>query len=681
MNTITKIFYNQAPVGYILSQIYMKSNRMTLSILLAVVFFGIGLSSLPHYGVNWDEPVHFGRGQAILHYFFTGKKDYADLEKFQPARRSFYQSEAYTFNFFEKKFTAADPLTVGGHPPLSGFLATISNVIFYQKLGILGDIEAYHLYGVFVSAVFIGIIFYFVHDIYGPFIAMVATISLMTYPLFLGESRFNIKDPPEACYFGITLICFYYTVVRNRPGWILFTAIFFGLGLATKLNIVFALPIMFFWAVVVGRRILPRWIFVVPLIGAVIFFVAWPMLWIDPVSRILKVFEYYTSIGTNAGFDPRYLTIFRINTYALQWILYTTPVGTLFFSFLGIFYAVRSVKKDKNKLSLLLLLWFFVPLARVTVPNANIYGGVRQIMEYIPPMAILAGIGAGFLIKIYKNYSFLLQILILLSFVPITLKMISMYPNESVYFNPLIGGLKGAKERNIPGWGNSLGSTYRQGIRWINTYAQREAKIATLFGLRSNIALTDIRADIEFESQFRSGIMRQGEYIIGPTHEGSQEDSYLYKYLERFLEPAYQLKAQGVPILKVWKNDLAHTKEDYQNEKKIIGAPSYSQNGKTLIVDAGSLVKFTKVDIRYPPSSCLPPREGYIEYSTDGERWSREGNDLAHRPIPFWFQTEPDPGTFQFLFAAEPARYIQFVNIDPSSCLFKKPLHVTISYL
>ncbi|OGG24485.1 hypothetical protein A3A79_04855 [Candidatus Gottesmanbacteria bacterium RIFCSPLOWO2_01_FULL_43_11b] len=661
----------------------MKRLGFILGTLTALFYLAIQVASLSNYGVNWDEPTHFGRGHAILHFFLTGNKDYKQLTEKENIRRSFYQSDAYTFNVFEKKFAQAAPLTVGNHPPLSGFFAAIFNKIFYQKLAILGDIESYHLYSIVISSAFIGILFYFVHDVYGLFAAVVAAISLITHPLFLGESRFNIKDVPEASYFGITLVCFYYAMTKKNLKWLLATVIFFGLGLATKLNILFVLPIMLLWGVVAGikkTKILSVLILVF-FVGGIIFFASWPMLWASPVVRILKVLTYYKTIGTNTHFDPQYLTIFRLNSYALQWILYSTPLVTLFFSFLGFVQVVR------NRSSFLVLLWFLTPIARVTLPNTNIYGGVRQIMEYIPPMAILSGIGAAAMVSWLKNkrgkLKTVFQMIIILSFVPITMKMIQMHPNESVYFNPIIGGLKGAAQRGIPGWGNSLGSTYRQGVGWLNAHAEKGAKIATVFGLRSNIPLIDLRPDIDFQNKYRSGIYRDGEYIIDVTHEGTQEHLYLRKYLDRFLVPVYELTVDSVPLLKIWKNDLEHTKPFYKSEERILwNVNSVVQDERKIDIDIGKVLQITQLTVFYNTRTfCALPAKGYVEYSVDNEHWLRAVNDLTSSPLSSWFKPQPEPGILQFLFAAEPVRFIRLFIHDETSCLLRGPVWVWVNYL
>src|SRR3990167_10265356 len=146
--------------------------RLTLLIVLFIPALSllIGIWTLGHYGINWDEPYHYRRGQAFLHFFLTGKKTYEGLPKYPPLagdsdnpgfrdaeknweelkenpglsdpefRRSFYQDDSWNGEYFidiEKSY---------GHPPLNGILASVFNKVFYQKLGLLGDLESYRLF-------------------------------------------------------------------------------------------------------------------------------------------------------------------------------------------------------------------------------------------------------------------------------------------------------------------------------------------------------------------------------------------------------------------------------------------------------------------------------------------------------------------------------------------------------
>lgn len=680
--------------------------QILISVSLSIIFFVVGVFSLPLYGVNWDEAVHFGRGQAILHYFLTGKKDYADISPSQ--RISYFQNSNFTYSNFESYFT---DYTKGfnfgaGHPTFSDVLASLSNYIFYQKLGIIGDIEAYHLYGIFLASFLVGIISYMVSLNYGLLAGIVAGLSLGLTPLFLGESRFNIKDIPEAVYYSMAVITAYFWVKKKSYHWLFVSAIFFGMAFSTKMNVVFAFFTIALWMATstllyshdhilqklfhVGKNIV-----VLALtwtgIGLIVYFASWPILWSDPWNKFIYNMRFYQRIGTEVIPQySRYSSVLGLNTYAFEWVLYTTPLVILGLFVLGLIDVWHRRKDLSNDLRLLTLCWFLIPILRVSLPRTAIYGGVRQIMEYIPAMAILAGIGASALYTWITSLPFVKQKnlqkgmvgLILLSFLPITIKMIHMHPNESVYFNPIIRGLKGAKERNIPGWGNSLGSTYRQGILWLNAHAEPNAKLATVYELRSNIALIDIRSDIQFINSYRSTVHRGGEYLISATHEGTFENSYSRLYAERYLNPVYQLIVDGAPVLKIWKNDLQHTKEEYKKPEQALEGFTVSKDGRRVLIDLGLSVKLTRIHVKYENDNCTPPTNGYFEYAlNDPPRWQRVLGDFQVFPLATWFKVQPEPGVLDYLFAAQDARYLQMVVSDDHSCLLTKPLIIQLFHI
>ncbi|MBI3397442.1 hypothetical protein HY045_03120, partial [Candidatus Woesebacteria bacterium] len=59
------------------------SNNKIIAGILALIFFLVGLFTLPHYGINWDTINHLPRGQVYLHYFLTGKRDFSDLTPYK----------------------------------------------------------------------------------------------------------------------------------------------------------------------------------------------------------------------------------------------------------------------------------------------------------------------------------------------------------------------------------------------------------------------------------------------------------------------------------------------------------------------------------------------------------------------------------------------------------------------
>lgn len=572
---------------------------MVLSILSFVILF----STLSDYSINWDESIHYIRGQAYLRFFLTGKDNYKGLPRLEISyarvfgrtlpsgiifaneeshERSIYQYDSVPNHLTYKWFLEND----SGHPPLNGILASLSNYIFYQKLGWLGDIQAYHLFIITVTSLIVFAVFLFTSSFYGIFAGLIAVMSVVLYPLLFSESHFNIKDPVEMGFYTFSIVTFYFGITKKSWKWIILTGVFAGLALGTKLNIVFAIFTIIPWIIFYKWKDISRfkWPFSkkitfsmlsIPIIAFAILFSTWPYLWQSPLRNFLSFLSFYKKLGTTFYQTDSQIMFFGLNTYAIQWIIYITPLIILFLSLFGILYVLKKGFTEKDKTSLLIFFWFLVPIIRVTISNTGIYGGVRQIMEYIPPMAILAGIGAGYIVKLLYGYiveqfsntaikQFIKPILMsifLLSFIPITFKLISIHPNENVYFNPLIGGLKGAAEKNFPDWGTTLGSAYKGGIDWINQHVEQNGRVALVSGLVSNVPRIWIRRDIYFSESHYSGEKKSGEYLMEVT--GYRWDKNVSEEKRKYIEalvPVYEEKVDGVAILKIWKNDIQHTK-------------------------------------------------------------------------------------------------------------------------
>ena len=47
-------------------------------------------------------------------------------------------------------------------------------------------------------------------------------------------------------------------------------------------------------------------------------------------------------------------------------------------------------------------------------------------------------------------------------------------------------------------------------------------------------------------------------------NDSGKDFFYVWEYTNKFLIPLYEVKIDGVSILKIWKNDLEHTKKEYR---------------------------------------------------------------------------------------------------------------------
>src|SRR3989338_7161115 len=166
--------------------------------LVPVAFLVVSILTLNDYGINWDSPKHFIRGQSYIHFILTGKRDFLDipaypvltgapdfvdfnvtppvrtdtsLKEISPnfnVRRSYFQSDFYTFDYFMTKHMHT-------HPEVSNLLIAVTNSIFYQKLGLLGDIEAYHLFIILSTFALVMAIAFWTYSQFGLFISFIST--------------------------------------------------------------------------------------------------------------------------------------------------------------------------------------------------------------------------------------------------------------------------------------------------------------------------------------------------------------------------------------------------------------------------------------------------------------------------------------------------------------------------
>lgn len=661
----------------------MNIKPFYFSLFVALIFFVICFITIRDYGVSWDEAIHFRRGQAYLHYYLTGRSDYSSLPSYnlqgtngdpekQPyPKRSFYQNDYHNGEFFFKDDA--------GHPPLGDILAATLNYVFFQKLGLLSDIDSFHLFNILTSSLLVFCVAYFAATTFGIFVGLIAILSLISYPLFFAESHFNIKDPAQAAFFSLTILCIYKFLELKKYIFMLgaFLGLTFSLGI--KFNIIFLPFIVIPFAYLNFKRLKTElrkkkfytYLTVGVVMSLIIFIAFWPYLWANPISNLYSVLKYYKEIGSGFNYQPSNFYILGFNFFPPLWILYTTPPVVLLLMFIG----VISAYINRNKyhyVTILWLLWFFIPVVRASLPGFSIYGGIRQIMEFLPAMSLLVGLGAFQLIKITeknipKYKGIVLIALILIFFYPIFV-IIKMHPYQNIYFNQLIGGLSGAKQVNFPSWGNSLGSPYLQGIEWLNKNVERKAKVALIQGTPANAPLIFFREDINFDNSNWSGINKDGEYLMDLIfNDTGKSFHYAWEYVDKFLVPVYEVKVDNVAILKIWKNDSLHTGKQYLlKEEDLTEKLEKEVLGKAVIINLKKTYLLSRLKMSFPLNNCEQIKNSYIETSIDNNNWVREKDEIPFRQVGYEFNLKDNNLTY--FFPGTRAQYIRFVVDSESSC-------------
>ncbi|MEK7169129.1 MAG: glycosyltransferase family 39 protein [Patescibacteria group bacterium] len=678
----------------------MKNNiNLKISFVVGFLFFVISFATLKDYGINWDTINHLPRGQAYLHYFLTGNRDYSDLPLHfngwqKPGQwyfqdpdylriktdlpnnkafpRSMYQVEDMNLDYFLEK-------DGDGHPPLSDIMSALFNEVLFKRLGIVNDVDSYRVYGILLASIAVGLVFYWAGSLYGIASGIVATLAISLYPLFWSESHFNTeKDVPQTAFWTMFMFSFWRGITTKNWKWIIATGVFFGLAFGTKLNIIFAVLVIVPWFIVYlfqGKGLFTNLKFfikekkillslmLIPVIGLAIIYASWPYLWQDPIRGFFKMMGFYQTIGITTVVSQ---SLFGLNMFPIKWILFTTPIVTLLLTVIGAVLYLFNFKREKDWTTGLFVLWLLIPILRVIVPGSSIYGGVRQIMEFIPAMALVSAYGFSKITnKLNKNLKIILVILL---FVPILSKIISIHPNENVYFNELIGGLKGAKEQGLKYWGFSFGSPYRQAASWLNKNAPEKSKIVYTYDLIPNLPRIWLRGDLDLYNAYRSGYLRQGEYAMGLTYDGTENRSYYDIYLEKFIKPVFEVKVDDTAILKIWKNDSDHIISDIDEELYFDTILKKDKNN--LIFDLKSIKKLSRLEIKYFENKCKPLTSGLVYISADAKTWQMLGGYLPDDWRVATAGEQPKGGSFIEPFAGQEARYIKLVLDPVDTCLF-----------
>ncbi len=176
------------------------------------------------------------------------------------------------------------------------------------------------------------------------------------------------------------------------------------------------------------------------------------------------------------------------------------------------------------------------------------------------------------------------------------------------------------------------------------------------------------RPDLIVANSQRSGYLAKGEYAIALIYQGTDKRSYYDEYLDKFVEPVYQVKVDGVSILNVWKNDPSNFKVKY---KEILAqGAKFTKGPQGLIFDLGKERKLSRLEINYTESNkCKKLSAGYVEISTDRNTWNRLPGNLPDDWRISSLGEQPKDGHFIEPFVGQDARFIHLSLEPQDTCL------------
>ena len=510
-------------------------NIFKWSIIVNLILLSIFLRiwNLNEAGETWDEYAYISTGEQLV-----------DLIK-------------------QDNFTDPSWYQIADHPPVARYFYGAAS---YLDKTYYSSAQQWYFnydwaYSRLVSVIFFSLTVIFVALIgweLSPLIGVISGIIFIMLPVSLGLSQLVTLESPLIFFFTGTVYFFTQILKKIRISRILFTGIFMGLAIGTKLSNLLLLPLLPLmtvpWYIYEKKKLQKRtivWLFIcLYVIAGIIFILVWPGMWTHADYIVQKTMD----TRFPSGAEPTSELFFgRISPHPLYYyfvyFFFTTPVPILFFFFCG----VINLFYHKNPLGYILLIWFFFPFVQSFYPGA--VNGIRYIIEIYAPLAIIAAIGFDALVNIvFKE----VQIKSLL-FVPVIFSLFltleSISPYYLSYYNSLIGGPQNVYASKLMplGW---WGEGQRAAGKWLDINGFQNMEIG-LAAMPRYVFYTPSEAEsiVDFEDfkTPKEALEHENyDYIVV---------NYLYEttygFNENLLNKQYVLVhsiyANGAPIVKIYK--------------------------------------------------------------------------------------------------------------------------------
>jgi len=491
--------------------------------LILVLILALGLATVADYGITTDEPLRMR--SAWLWWDALAARDLSGLPDDARAHYgALFDLLGQLVWHVHHKWFGGDDEFLGRH--LLCFLA-----------GWLGLLGTYRL----------------AHRLAPQPTPLLALTLLVLAPRWYGSSFAQPKDIPFAAAWVWGVLATVRAVQAPGHGATVRAAVLAGVATAVRPFGALLLPLMagalMFVAPVAGRaRWLARHWLLLFGVGALAIVALWPVLWTRPpwhVARSIAALSRHDAGSPSLFFGAVYPHDAAPAAYAAVWTAITLPWPTLLGLACAAFVAITALRRRPPRalwLSWAVIgLWILVPLVTPAVRTVSLYDTSRQLLFVVPAVCIAAAAGLVAALRRLAARSRRLAgaaaLLLALGGLEVVARMVHLHPYESLYFGPLVGGLRGAHGRFDVAY---HAETYREGLTWI----RRELGARTHMHILGNGANVGSYYCWRLGLQFNTPVF---EYYLSEVRQGWED------ILPG--EVVHTIAREGVPLLVVKKID------------------------------------------------------------------------------------------------------------------------------
>lgn len=369
---------------------------------------------------------------------------------------------------------------------------------------------------------------------------LVALLLLVLAPRWYGSSFAQPKDIPFATAWVWGMLAVVRVVQAPGTATTLRAAALAGVATAVRPFGALLLPLAAgALALVVPLRALAKQWALLLLAGGAATVLLWPVLWTRApwhVARSIAALSRHTAGSPSLFFGEVYPYDAAPAGYAAVWTAITLPAPTLVGLVCGAVAGALALRRRPPRAVWLawapVVLWIAVPLLAPVVRTVSLYDTSRQLLFVVPAVCVVAA--AGLVAAVRRCRSRWLAraavAALALAGVEVAARMVHLHPYESLYFGPLVGGLRGAQGRFDVAYHSE---TYREGLTWVRARIGRRTHLHIL-GNGANVGSYYCwRLGLQFDTpvfEYYVSEVRQGWEDILPgevVHTISREDTPL----------------------------------------------------------------------------------------------------------------------------------------------------------